>query len=274
MTSDWDGVHSFCEAQHLPCILPVTNSPFPAPAGDATLYFSRGLHLEADLFVDEVRQQASEGLHVTQLYQTNKQRRIADYVAAQLEGSGVTVHSQPATQKVDDKGLASNQPHWLMIWSHPNEVADKDTVSAATRIFAPSGPSGWPGVANDNRWFVLHNRTLPFQSRANFSKVKPWLKRKGLEQMEFVDAKMNALFTATLVSQTFKHIGSNFERRYFMDRLEHVFDNMLLPSAYPKLTLAPGQRHASRGGYVVPAGADRAIQQTLKRVIPNRRAQP
>jgi hypothetical protein len=47
------------------------------------------------------------------------------------------------------------------------------------------------------------------------------------------------------------HIGENFSRDYFIERIEQMAETSLSPSIYPRLSLGPGQRFASRGGYIV-----------------------
>ena len=50
----------------------------------------------------------------------------------------------------------------------------------------------------------------------------------------------------------------SFVRDYFVERLEALLGHRLVNGYYPRLGLAPGQRFASKGGYLVrfagPAG--------------------
>jgi hypothetical protein len=50
-----------------------------------------------------------------------------------------------------------------------------------------------------------------------------------------------------------------FVRDYLIERLEMQMDHRVLTGYYPRLSLAPGQRFASKGGYFVhftePQGA-------------------
>ena len=53
-----------------------------------------------------------------------------------------------------------------------------------------------------------------------------------------------------LLSETLNHMVETFERDYLIERIEAGLDHRVLTGYYPRLTLSPGQRFASKGGYV------------------------
>jgi hypothetical protein len=48
-----------------------------------------------------------------------------------------------------------------------------------------------------------------------------------------------------------EHIIDNFSRDYLLEYIEHEAENALNPGTFPRLSLGPGQRFASRGAYII-----------------------
>ena len=44
----------------------------------------------------------------------------------------------------------------------------------------------------------------------------------------------------------------NFSREYLIENLEHMAENAVTTAVYPRLSLGPGQRFASKGAYIIP----------------------
>jgi hypothetical protein len=54
-----------------------------------------------------------------------------------------------------------------------------------------------------------------------------------------------------LVSETLNRMVDTFVRDYLIERIEVMLEHRIITGYYPRLTLATGQRFASKGGYLV-----------------------
>jgi hypothetical protein len=66
-----------------------------------------------------------------------------------------------------------------------------------------------------------------------------------------LQAQADAYLACGLLSETLNHMVETFQRDYLLERIEAELDHRVLTGYYPRLTLASGQRFASKGGYVV-----------------------
>ena len=61
-----------------------------------------------------------------------------------------------------------------------------------------------------------------------------------------------------ILAETLNHMADMIDPDYLVERIQEMLDHRYLTGYYPRLTLAPGQTLASKGGYLVrftePAG--------------------
>jgi hypothetical protein len=68
----------------------------------------------------------------------------------------------------------------------------------------------------------------------------------------------------TALSETLSHMGGALSPDYLVERMEGMLEQRILTAYYPRLSLAPNQRFASKGGYLV-----RFASATGSRVVPD-----
>jgi hypothetical protein len=82
----------------------------------------------------------------------------------------------------------------------------------------------------------------------------------NVRHIKVVDERVqtDTYLACVILSETVGHMLDSFVRDYLVERLESLLSHRLVNGYYPRLGLAPGQRFASKGGYIVrfaePAG--------------------
>jgi hypothetical protein len=109
----------------------------------------------------------------------------------------------------------------------------------------PGLPEGWL-----DRVHMVWLFDLPGNRERHLARMNAWLRAR---QVPSADARTqaNAFFAATITGEAISYIGENFSRDYFIERIEQMAGSSLAGSIYPRLSLGPGQRFASRGGYIL-----------------------
>jgi len=263
----WAPVDAFCQQEKLPCMFPSV-SLLPAQSDFYSLYYSKGVALEANVLAKYLRNLGDKVPHrLLQVYRDDELGRGAALALTEaLKGLAITVenHSltsqEPADVKVALKGLSSKDA--VMMWLRP---ADLSTAfkSVPRQVPANAYVSGFlaedaVGVVS-KAWKPYVRVVYPYELGAkrqkNATALKEWLKTWQLPVVsEPLQSEVffNLLFMTDLVSQML----DNLHRDYMVERAEDMLSQGSNFSAYPYLSLARGQRFASKGAYIARFAAD------------------
>ena len=63
--------------------------------------------------------------------------------------------------------------------------------------------------------------------------------------------QLNTHLVLAIADDALEHLGENFSRDLFIERIEEAMENASNPGVFPHLSLGPGQRFASKGCYIV-----------------------
>jgi hypothetical protein len=63
--------------------------------------------------------------------------------------------------------------------------------------------------------------------------------------------QVDSYLACVILSEALGHMLDSFVRDYLVERFEVLLSHRLVNAHYPRLGLAPGQRFASKGGYLV-----------------------
>lgn len=259
----WAPVHAFCEHSAVPCLFPNVEAP-PAEADHDfyTLYFSRGVTLEAGLIADNILKAGTDKVaSVEQVYRAGDNgEEAAKALAAALRQQGITVRSHILAAGKSGQGLArvmrqTAKADVLVLWLRPADIAALGKAPAGAPVVFMSGlmgglertplPAGWRSSMR-----IAYPFALPDQRRVGVDFAFGWFTIRRIPVVaEQVQA--DTYLACGLLAETLKYMVDTFVPDYLVERIEDNLGHRIITGYYPRLTLGPGQRFASKGGYVV-----------------------
>jgi hypothetical protein len=264
-TSSWRPIHEFSERYELPCVFPQVDLPVVSEANNYTLYFSRGVVLEAEVLAKFLREQNEPG-KIVQVYSRGEASSAA---AAAFRAALKAGGSMPPEEHVLEgpasaafwQSVYAAQPGTLVLWLGAQDLAGAYALgnSAAPAVYLSFNLLGGkrPDAAakEGGNIRLIYPSDLPPKREARLLRNKHWLHSKGIKVYEET-VQINTQFAMAVVSDVVGHIVDSFSRDYFVERVEHAVATTPMPSVYPQVSLGPGQRFAAKGSSIVQLGAD------------------
>jgi len=264
----WEPMHQFCEQHELPCLFPNTDEPIVSESDYYTIYFSQGMTLEADVLGKYLNAQKDTAAprKIVQLYRMGEKGEIAAQRMKQnftAKNSVELINIPLQINTVPDKKFWQTLFHKnpdtdFVLWLGTKDIESisqlKISDKTPSRLFVsstllPKWNTVMP-VLLKTKVHAVHPYQKPSAMSMHLLRVNAWLKgRKIINKQQKIQA--NAYFTVRAVGRAIMHLRDKFSREYFIELVEHVTEKMFVSSVYPRLTLAPGQRYASKGGYIL-----------------------
>lgn len=269
----WDPVAEFCNAERMPCLLPITQlADHQSELGGYTIYYSRGLELEADLIAQHLYDQGiTTGRTVVQLHDASPAgsipaKQFAATAARLMPGvklQTIAFRDKKQLEKAlsgltGEKGLT----HDIILWpgdqlealetvlSRPELSATDVYTSSQTFERAASGEAGDYAKSQAYRLAVSWPYSLPEDRHSDSYRMRAWMRSRGLqvtdERIQFM-----SVYSLGIMRDAIRHMFEHYHRDYLIERIEHEVDGAVNPGFYPNLSLGPEQRIVSKGGYVV-----------------------
>lgn len=265
---NWQPVHEFCERGEIPCLFPSVDLPVTGASGYSTFYFSRGLELEAEVLAKELadekgaivqvfRDDAAGRVSAKALRAALRQRGSVDVADRMLSGA------QPVPASFWTQLLDTDRPDVLVLWLGDADIAGFPFQQQApawlhvlylstTLAPRPVQAQGWLG-----RLRIVGQMEVAERRAKHLARLNIWLRARDIPPAD-ERVQANAYFVATIAGDALSHMEGIFSRDYFIERVEHMTEQSLFHSVYPRLSLGPGQRFASKGGYVTRYARDGA----------------
>jgi len=255
----WAPVHRFCERAELPCLMPNVELPDTAPDDVYTVYFSRGVLLEAELIAHDLDARDAKASRIVQVFRAGDVGEpAAEALAAAVRPSGVTVVNRRLPAKGGKlgnalAGLAAGDAR--VLWLRPADL------SQLAKLPAPAGPvylSGLMGELEDAplppAWRPVTRMPylfdLPDERRVRLDYQHGWFVARKIK-VASLRTQSDTFLACGLLAETLSHMVDAFQRDYLIERLDDSVEHRILTGYYPRLSLGIGQSFGSKGGYIV-----------------------
>ncbi len=260
---NWSPVHSFCEEESIPCLLPNVELPVVRESDFYNVYFSRGVLLEADLIAHYLKDRAgNEGRgRIIQIYRaddigTEASRELCD----EAEPIGFRTLNHPLKPGDSIQSLAgfmgdAGPKDVVVLWLRPEDLKSLPSVEGIKPQIYLSGTMGGLEYSPLNgAWRAAAHMAYPFElpERRGATLDYPF----GWFRMEHVAVvapriQVDTWVACNILLENLDSMYDDLVRDYLLEEIESMLSSRVINGYYSRLGLAPGQRFASKGGYIV-----------------------
>jgi hypothetical protein len=258
---NWAPVHAFCKEESIPCLMPNVDLPVVAETDFYSIYFSKGVLLEAQLIAQQLPARAAGSHRLIQIFREGDiGEDAANAMRATQSAAGVDVVQVALKAGGTPRELANavrsiGSGDAVILWLRPADLASLPaTVPKGSTVFVSGLLGGLENAPLPANWRSIAHMTYPFdlpdqrKSRMNFP--LSWFKMRNIPVVD-ERVQTDTYLACAILAETLGHMLDSFVRDYLVEREEVMLSYRLLNGYYPRLSLAPGQRFASKGGYTV-----------------------
>jgi ABC-type branched-subunit amino acid transport system substrate-binding protein len=289
LTEDsWESIDKFCNAREVPCILPNTKTPGYSANNFYTLYYNAGPYNDAAVIARYFHDKAidnNETENIVQLYDGSSYSKVAkDTLHEEITANGkhniTSVLLDTISNKHGIDQYIKNKNTTVIIWSEKLDSSLIEVLSSNKNkiqsVFIPY----YLATLSETRKklgnsglevFTSYPYVKPSDEPRDTIRSRMWAKSRKLDTTEKV-VFTNTFTAIKVLLNAIKHARSHFNRAYIIELLEHKLDKSVLSGMYPKLSIGPNQRYASRGGYIMklPGDASSPLQPVTEWLLPEK----
>ena len=284
----WENIDNFCNNREIPCILPNTKTPGYSADNFYTLYYNAGPYNDASVIASYFHDKAinnNEAGNIVQLYDDSSYSMVAkNTLHDEITSNKLHKITSVALDTISDKyGIdqyLKNKNTTVIIWAEKLDSSLIEALSSSKNkiksVFIPYylATSSEARKKLDNIGLEVLT-SYPYVTPS--SEPRATIRSSAWGKSRKIDTTEKAVFTNTFTAvkvlfNAIKHARSHFNRAYIIELLEHKLDKSVLTGMYPKLTIGPNQRYASRGGYIMKLPDDEfsALQPVTEWLLPEK----
>ncbi len=266
---NWEPVHRFCQEESIPCLFPNVDLPVVSEGDFYNIYFSRGVLLEAELIARQIHDAAgSAGLRrVVQVYREDDVGAAAAKAMHREVGSaGPAIIDRPLTPRAPAGELAAalektGAKDALILWLRPDDLRNLPAdPPMSSMVFVSGLMGGLEDAPIKGEWRSAARLAYPFELPARrgvlLNYPLGWFRIQHIPVVA-EETQIDTYIACNIVSENLNDMLDNFVRDYLVENVEVMLSTRIINGYYTRLGLAPGQRFASKGGYIVRfAGAE------------------
>jgi hypothetical protein len=276
---EWRPIHLFCERTQLPCLFPATDQPAVDLPSTETLYASRGLPGEAEALAEWLVDQHQAGRVLSVFRRDEVGERLAARFAAALAARGAAAAiawplaaddvptADAAAALIGDVGptavvawLAAGDPAWpRLAWGRAPPVYG---CGGLLGYGAPSAGAPLPAGLR-----ISYRHARPEDAAPQIYRIRAWLESRRVRGSQEA-LQLDTYFAMSVTEHALTQMVDRFSRDYLIERIEQETENALNPGTYPRLSLGPGQRFASKGALIVEVAPDGGLRPLSGWIIP------
>ncbi|MHB8726457.1 MAG: c-type cytochrome [Casimicrobiaceae bacterium] len=252
----WEPVHRFCEQQQLPCLLPNVDLPVLRDGDFYSVYYFGGVLLEAKLLAARL----PAGTHrLVQVFHDDDIGAAAATALASAAPHSMQIDNDPLGNGADAAQLAAAVTRAaagdaLILWLRPEDLRRLPATASPASVWVSGLMGGLEHAPLPAAWLATAHLSYPFdlpeQRRLRMTWPLTWFKIQGI-QVTDERTQTDTYLSCVILAESVGALWGNFVRDYLLETYENMLSSRILNAYYPHLSLGPGQRIASKGGYIV-----------------------
>jgi len=263
--AEWAPVQEFCDDNGLPCLFPNVEVPLDDDRYYFSLFFTRGLPLEAALIGSAIARPASDGQapqSVIQVFRAGDSGAAGAAALSQiLATQGVYASNVVLPAGQEGRGIAEalraadTSVPWVLWLRSPDLAALGDAPAVPARVYVSGLMGGLENSALPDLWKPQVRMAYPFdlpERRAiRLRYPENWF---AIRKIDIIDEPMqvDTYLACGMLAETLSHMADNFSQPLLIEMLQASIEKRLFNTGYyPRLTLGRNQHFASKGGYLV-----------------------